>query len=209
MFARFGQHPGAVAVVFGATLALQDEVDLEAADVVLSDLVTHDEIGLHGLGDLDGDGLDELLVGDPRYDGSGNRTGRVLLYGGDDLAGGGALAPTDADLTILGTEPYAFFGAALAGLGDVDGDGLPDFAVGAHDWPTFGQTFYFSGSSAAAGGVMSVFSADAAFEGFYGRYFSAGWSVAGPGDVDGDGLGDLWIGAENNPGGAILVLSPW
>ncbi len=75
-----------------------------------------------GIGDLDGDGRPEFLVGDPERGDGGARAGRVLLVRGRVDAGGREL---------VGRADDDGFGAALASLGDIDGDGIPDFAIGA------------------------------------------------------------------------------
>jgi len=72
------------------------------------------------VGDLNGDKASEVLVGSPS-DGEKNR-GKAFLFSGKD----GALLRT-----LDGPSPASGFGLALDALGDVDADGLPDFAIGA------------------------------------------------------------------------------
>jgi hypothetical protein len=79
-----------------------------------------------GLGDVDGDGLGDILIGDPLYDSGDTDAGRVMMYRGD-VQGPAALA----DWIVEGEHPGAWFGGALAPLGDVDGDGHYDVGVGA------------------------------------------------------------------------------
>jgi hypothetical protein len=142
------------------------------------------------VGDLDGDGIADLLLGAPNaspggFPQAGNievRSGRTgkLLY------------------RINGEEPAAYFGRSLAALGDLDGDGLDDFAVGApaasaEGLSESGSAFVFSG---ATGALIYRFDGAAAFDEF-------GAAVAG-GDVDGDGVPDIAVGAPSaSPGGRI------
>ncbi|HHO49695.1 MAG TPA: hypothetical protein ENK18_02215 [Deltaproteobacteria bacterium] len=82
------------------------------------------------LGDLDGDGFDDLAVGAPRHTHNGLDAGAVhLLYG--PLQGQIALADSDAVFFGEGTSDMA---GAVANVGDLDGDTWPDLAVGALSW---------------------------------------------------------------------------
>jgi len=140
---------------------------------------------LAGPGDVDGDGRDDLLVGAPlASDG-----GLVTLFN-DATA-----APLDAAVwqsatAISGDD----FGSAMAGAGDVDGDGLADFVVG-----TPGDAI--SGSNA---GSVSVFLGQADLDTLTGTRLAPaapttdarfGATVSGGGDVDGDGYSDFAVGA--------------
>jgi hypothetical protein len=138
--------------------------------------------GLAGVGDVNGDGLPDLLVGDP---GVFSNTGQAKVFSGPT----GALL-----LTINGTIGESFFGWSVAGPGDVSGDGVPDLLVGAPG--TFatnqpGQARVFSG---AGGGVIFTFSGTATND-------HLGRAVAGAGDVSGDGVPDLLVGAPQEGGG--------
>src|SRR5690606_32306769 len=74
---------------------------------------------LAAAGDVDGDGLTDVLVGAWRADG---QTGRVELRSGAD----GALIRQH-----VGNGPEDRMGYALCGMGDLDGDGRADYALGA------------------------------------------------------------------------------
>ena len=140
-----------------------------------------------GPGDLNGDGVPEILVG-----GVAGMLGAVTAYSG---ANGSVL------LTVTGTTPGDGFGTAAAGTGDVDGDGTPDFAVGAPRatpppifFPKAGEAFVFSG---ATGLPVHSFQGTAALDLF-------GTSLAGVGDVTGDGIPDVAVGAPQND-----ATGPW
>ncbi|HET6202377.1 MAG TPA: integrin alpha [Planctomycetota bacterium] len=122
-----------------------------------------------GLGDADGDGLDDLLVGAPWADpGGAADAGQCRVFSG----------ATGASLyDVSGSGGGAYLGRSVAGVGDVNGDGVPDFAAGAA-----GQAGVRSGSSGAV-----LFSVAGPGGGF-------GSSVSGAGDVDADGTTDVIVG---------------
>lgn len=199
-----------VGLAFGADLQFGGTVDLGADGVVVTGLVTSGSvagIAMTTVGDLDGDGLDDILVGDSAYAGpTGVYSGRAMVFLADSL--GDHVEATDAHFLVTGSQWFADFGWSGAGLGDVDGDGVPDFAVGAPGWPGDGMTYFFSGAVAAEGGVIDTTEATAAMVGASGMDRS-GTSLAGPGDVDGDGAPDLLIATEAGSVTAAVVLSPW
>lgn len=131
-------------------------------------------------GDVDRDGHPDLIVGAPSFDGAGAGSGRAYVYSGV----GGALL-----FTFEGQDEGDLFGNAVAGIGDADGDGFDDLAVGApfdDDAGTdAGRVWVFSG---ADGSVLHVLDGDAPGAAF-------GAVLDGVGDVDQDGSSDLVVGA--------------
>jgi hypothetical protein len=133
-------------------------------------------------GDLDGDGIGDVLLGMPNYAGSA-ATGTVFARSGAT----GALLRSH-----VGTAAGAAFGSAIAALADLDGDGVREYAVGA---PGKSMFHVFDG---ATGAELHRFSSSQSGS-------NVGWCVASTGDVDGDQVEDLLVAAPfwRNPSGVI------
>ncbi len=172
------------------------EVGLGAADVTLAGAQVSDQAGwaVAGAGDLDGDGRDELLVAAPDSDAGGEDAGAVYLVTGAWLAGPEQQL-TDTSATLLGTSDGAHVGSAVAGVGDVDGDGVPDLLIGAPGDSEDGSGAVWLVPGGAPGqGARALDDVGVRISGeAAGDYL--GSSLAAAGDVDGDGLAELLLGA--------------
>ncbi|HEX5010646.1 MAG TPA: integrin alpha [Planctomycetota bacterium] len=149
----------------------------------------HDEFGhdTADAGDLDGDGAEEIAVAAWLDDLGGTDAGSVRL-----LAGATGVAVR----TLVGEAPGDAFGWSVAGCGDLDGDGVPDQVVGAPQadpaGDLSGRAYVVSGAN---GAFLFTFDGLAPADAF-------GYSVAGAGDVDVDGVPDLVVGAyRSDPAG--------
>jgi hypothetical protein len=134
---------------------------------------------------------DEILVGSPGWDvGPAVDAGRVSTVNGTYF--GVALSKTIVDFYP------SELGYAVAGVGDVDGDDIPDWAYGQPTHFDHGRVGVRSGADAEY-----LFGMDGTTDGD-----RLGHSVAGAGDLNGDGFGDLVFGSPGAFGGkgAVRVL---
>ncbi len=145
-----------------------------------------------GAGDVNGDGYGDVIVGAHHNDAGGTDAGRAYVYYG------GPGADAIADLTLTGADASDYFGWSVAGAGDVNGDGYGDVIVGAYgndkDGVDAGRAYVYYGGPGADAVADLTLTGAAAGDGF-------GYSVAGAGDVNGDGYGDVIVGAYGNDAG--------
>jgi len=214
---------GAAHVMFGsATIGSEGSLDLAAidgtngfvifteADTTLGDVVS-------GVGDVNDDGFDDVLVGwqhgwfNPAPAGV-----YALVFGGADVGSSGAVAAEELDGSngfIIGLEwstsvlPFEISTVTdlwdIAGLGDINGDGIDDFAIGAltDPWSSyrFGTVYCILGAATlGSSGFFNLYDLNG-LNGFatgssHNDLFDYGLSVSGVGDFNDDGFDDVLIG---------------
>jgi len=172
-------------------LATTAAVSLAAPDAGVGDF----GFWVAGAGDINGDGYADVLVGAGAID---NVRGRAYLY----LGGPAGIAAAPA-ATLVGPDDAGHFGASVTGAGDIDGDGYADIVVSAAWASSFVGRIY-----AYRGGPAGLDVSPAAMltnpDGLSGEF---GSSLAGAGDVDGDGYADVAVGAQaaNDHTGRMFV----
>jgi len=136
-----------------------------------------DEFGwiARGIGDVDRDGISDLVISAPGNLPYGAGAGKVYVYSGKS---GARLWKHDGTAGAL-------LGIGIEAAGDVNGDGIPDVIAGA---PGIGAVFVYSGSS---GAQLYRIVGDSNEAGL-------GSAVAGVGDLDGDGRADFVAGAPSS-----------
>ncbi|MFN2285285.1 MAG: FG-GAP repeat domain-containing protein, partial [Anaerolineae bacterium] len=174
----FGQPGG-----FSAALTMAD------ADVRFQG----EAVGVHsfapaaaGFMDVNGDGVSDLLLGDPHANSNAGRAYLILGRRGGGWVSPFSLADADGQWDVFRA---VAFGGSVSAAGDVDGDGLSDFMVGAvHDGDRAGIAYLYLGREQ---GVPEL---GATLRSPYATVASpAPPNLAGLGDTDGDGLSDVLI----------------
>ncbi len=175
-------------------------------DVALATFTSDVVSAAVGVPDLDGDGLDDLVLSNDSDDAVARNAGAVFVFVGGVV---GAVELSDADAIWLGEGETHYAGATLAGVGDVDGDGLGDLAIQALYAGTSERgTVYLLAGPATSGGSLA--DAGGRLEGEDGHDLP-GYAMAATGDLDGDGHADMVIGARDasvfwREGGAVYVV---
>ena len=131
------------------------------------------------IGDVDGDGIPDVVTSAPTRRNGGDNAGRIYVYS----TGSGRL------LWTADGKPGDQLGLGVEGAGDTNGDGIPDVVASA---PGAGKAYVYSGRD---GRLLLTLTGEAPNDSF-GRHVSAA------GDFDGDGRADVIVGAPgNNAGG--------
>jgi hypothetical protein len=188
----------ALTLVFVAALATPAAPLLSAPSSTIEGTQASGQFGasVANAGDTNDDGYDDLIVGKPSY----GEYGAALVF----LGGPGGITsvdPSSASTVIEGTSAYSIFGRVVAGAGDTNNDGYDDVIVSG----TSDVYVFLGGPAGIASGDSSTATATIhAEDGF--QYF--GDSIAGVGDVNGDGYDDVMVGGQKftQVGVALLYL---
>jgi glycosylphosphatidylinositol phospholipase D len=210
-----GPTPGKAYVIFGRT-SFPAVVELSALDGTDGFLIRgsggNDEVGssVAGAGDVNGDGIADIIVGvyDASPSGRANAGQAYVIFGRPTFPATFSLSSINGGngFAINGSVALDCLGAAVDGIGDFNGDGVSDVAVGAlgtgQDYT--GSTYVVFGKRTSTAGPFPASLDVSTLNGTNGLAIrglahipAANSYVAGVGDTNGDGYADLLIGAYN------------
>ncbi|EDX84665.1 FG-GAP repeat domain protein [Synechococcus sp. PCC 7335] len=209
----FGRDTG-----FGATIEVSSLND--STGFKLEGYENYDRFGrsVSGAGDINGDGIDDIIIGAPNANPNGNNSGRsYVVFGSSDVGFGSDLNFSGLSVSLDGSNGFKLDGIdendrsghSVSNAGDVNGDGIDDIIIGAYSADSNGNS---SGESYVVFGRAAGFASSLSFSSLDGSNGfklngidvgdSSGRSVSGAGDINGDGIDDIIIGAPSaNPNG--------
>ncbi|MEH2058871.1 MAG: hypothetical protein V7K97_22490 [Nostoc sp.] len=167
-------------------------------------------ISVSNAGDINNDGVDDLIIGASYASPNGNRSAgqSYVVFGGTNLGSGGTLNLSSLNGTngflINGIAADDYSPSSLSNAGDINNDGVDDLIIGAYSAdpngiPNAGQSYVvFGGTNLGNGGTLNLSSLNGT-NGFAINGIAAGdylgVSVSNAGDINNDGVDDLIIGA--------------
>ncbi len=230
-----GQFAGATYVVYGSATGFAANFDLSTLDgtngFVMNGLTADDRSGysVSSAGDINGDGLDDMLVGAYQADEIDGINSDVTNVGETYVIFGSTTSAATLDLSTLdgtngfvvnGIDPFDYSGVSVSSAGDVNGDGFADILIGAAEADPNG--LFSSGETYVVYGTNTGFSAELDLANLNGTngftmngvdsFDKSGLSVSSAGDVNGDGFDDVLVGASSaspngfNSGESYLVF---
>ena len=208
------EHAGQSYVLFGSRNGFAPSLNLSSLNgsngFAINGINRSDQSGtsVSGAGDINGDGIDDIIIGAPFASPSGNRdAGQSYVIFGSRKGFSASFNLSSLNgsngFAINGIAVGDSSGGSVSAAGDVNGDGIADIIIGArqasaHGAASAGQSYVIYGSRNGFSPSINLGSLNGsngfAINGIK-RLDYSGSSVSGAGDINGDGIADLIIGA--------------
>ncbi len=189
----FGGGAGAAYLFYGP---VSGAIDLAVADLRVLGAAASDSAGSHVaiLGDMTGDGINDIAVGAPNRSVVASQAGSAYLVSGADT--GNISLSNQSEAQLYGNTAQEQMGFALSTAGDFNSDGNADWLVGAPGSSSgdHGNVYVLYGP---VSGALDTSQADVQIEGEQAND-EAGWSIDGGRDITGDGFDDLLVGSPSH-----------
>jgi hypothetical protein len=207
-----GSYSGSSYVVFGSSAGFASAIDLSSLNgssgFRLDGVTAVDRSGLSvsAAGDVNGDGIDDLLIGAYSADPNGDDSGSSYVVFGSSAGFASVIGLSSLNgssgFRLDGVTEGDYSGRSVSAAGDVNGDGIDDLLIGAYaadpNGGYSGSSYVVFGSSSGFASVIGLSSLNGS-SGFRLDGVTtgdrSGYSVSAAGDVNGDGIDDLLIGA--------------
>ena len=168
-------------------------------DISPDDFFGHD---IESIGDIDGDGVSDIAIGSPYDDDGGESHGAVyILFLNSDgtVKDSQKISSTEGNFKEI-LDPYDAFGRAISNIGDFDGNGVSDIAVGAyHDddggYNTGAVYILFLNSDGTVKDSQKISSTEGNFQQNLQSQDMFGFSTANLSDINNDGITDIAVGS--------------
>ncbi|MBN1901419.1 FG-GAP repeat protein [Candidatus Sumerlaeota bacterium] len=187
----WNDNTGSVQVFYGSSLGLKETPDWVKIGALENDIFGH---SVACAGDVNGDGYSDLIVGVPYGGDIYKSQGAALVFHGSS----GGLSEIPSWSAEPSEEAVECFGQCVASAGDVNADGFDDVIIGCPEYwyeeYKVGAAYVHFGSEEGLSVIPDWFAQ------CYGQPAHFGFSVASAGDVNGDGYGDVIVGAPNHKG---------
>ncbi|MEM9568103.1 MAG: integrin alpha, partial [Cyanobacteria bacterium P01_E01_bin.34] len=215
-----GNDPSQSYVIFGSSAGFPSSIEVSALNgrdgFTLNAINIGDQIGVSvsDAGDINGDGIDDLIIGSLASPNGKNQAGQSYVVFGSLEPFPATFELTDLNgsngFILNGIDPSGLAGSSVSGAGDINDDGVDDFVIGAPRQNFNGQSFLVFGSLEQFPRVLELADLDGS-NGFaitgINRGDRFGNSVSGAGDINNDGIDDLIVGAPGaNDTGQSFVL---
>ena len=221
-----GDRSGSSYVVFGRASGFDATMDLSTLDgsngFRLDGEAEYNESGwsVSTAGDVNGDGFDDVIVGASYADPNGNNSGSSYVVFGRASGFNATMSLSSLDgsngFRLDGEADFDHSGISVSAAGDVNGDGFDDLIVGAPNADnSLGSSYVVFGQASGFDATMDLSILNGS-NGFRldgeAKFDRSGFSVSNAGDVNGDGLGDVIVGAQGadpngyNSGSSYVVF---